>query len=254
MNAAGAVLATDQWLYNANSDVVSHTRPNGAADTFVYDELDRLSGSNTLLVAPAVYSTATSGFDVAGNMVRLTDPMNNVTRMQYNNWGLLKSTIEPATTAFPNVADGTWGVGYDAGGMPVSESRPGGVSVARVYDGLGRLTSETGAGTGAVAATRQYAYDSVGRVTSAGTGVAAQSFTYDDRGLVLSANGGSGASSFTYDVLGRMASRTDGSGTASFGYTDRNELSSYTAGGASVSQSWNAFGVGHGELSVGGYS
>jgi RHS repeat-associated protein len=242
------VFATDQWTYDANSNPVTHTRPNGATDTFVYDKLDRMVQSNTTLRA-FVAATVDVGYDVAGNQARIVDPNNNVTTSTYNNWNLLASTVEPSTATYPALSDRTWAVGYDAGGLPTSESRPGGVSVSRIFDALGRMTAETGSGGGSVAATRQFTFDVMGRTATAGPVANLQSSIYDDRGLLRTSTGqtSAGASSFTYDAVGRMTGRTDGAGSVSFGYTDRGEMNSYTAtpynGQAStVSLAWNPFG------------
>lgn len=51
---------------------------------------------------------------------------------------------DAGTVAQPDPSQRTWTVGYDAGGLPVVKSRPGGVSVARTFDELGRLTVEAG--------------------------------------------------------------------------------------------------------------
>jgi RHS repeat-associated protein len=247
--SGATVFAVDQWTYDANSNPVSHTRPNGAADTYVYDKLDRMVQSNSLLISPAVYGTVDVGYDIAGNQARITDPRNNTTTSTYNNWNLLSSTVEPSTATFPALTDRTWSVGYDAGGLPTSESRPGGVSVSRVFDALGRMTQETGSGGASVAATRQFTFDVMGRIATANAPANQQTFTYDDRGLLRTSNGQSSAgySSFIYDSVGRMTGRTDGAGSVSYGYTDRGEMNTYTvspSGGqaSTVSLAWNPFG------------
>jgi RHS repeat-associated protein len=229
--------------------VIEHTRPNGAKDTFVHDALGRLTKSNTLLIEPAVYGTVDVDYGVAGNQVRVTDPRGNVTTSGYNNWGLLAETVEPSTSQHPALGDRKWTVSYDAGGLPAGETRPGGVSVSRVFDDLDRLKSESGSGGGSVTAVRQFTYDLVGRVATANASANQQSFVYDDRGLLRVSNGQSSAgySAFTYDAVGRMKTRADGAGSVSFGYTDRGEMKSYAvapSGGSpsSVSLDWNSFG------------
>jgi RHS repeat-associated protein len=160
----------------------------------------------------------------------------------------MQPTVEPSTATFPALTDRTWSVGYDVGGLPTSESRPGGVSVSRAFDALGRM-QETGSGGGSVAATRQFTFDVMGRIATANAPANQQSFTYDDRGLLRTSDGQSSAgfSSFSYDSVGRMTGRTDGAGSVSFGYTDRGEMNSYTvspSGGqaSTVSLVWNPFG------------
>ncbi len=199
-----------------------------------------MATSNTQLTGGAAPTSAaaTPGYDAAGNLVRVQDPRNNVTTMTYNNWGLLSSTVEPSTTAHPNAADRTWTVSYNAAGDPTGELRPGGVSVTRTVDNLGRVTVESASGAGVTAASRSYGYDLGGRLSSAGT----QTFSYFDTGALQASSGPSGASSFDIDNVGRVSSRTDAAGTATFQYSDRGELRQYSIGATTVTLTWNPVG------------
>jgi RHS repeat-associated protein len=174
--------------------------------------------------------TTTFGYDIAGNLSRLTDGRNNTTIYTYNPWNLPESTIEPSTPGQTAAADRTYTISYDTGGLPTTETQPG-VTVARSFDALGRLTTETGTGAGVTAATRTLGWDLAGRITSAGHPAGAISFSYDDRNLMLS-NTGPGnattAASFSYDARGLMTSRADAAGTTTFTYTDRRELDTVT--------------------------
>ena len=49
---------------------------------------------------PAMSVTST-GFDIAGNTVRVVDARSNVVTMAYNNWGLMSSLTEPSTRHTP---------------------------------------------------------------------------------------------------------------------------------------------------------
>jgi RHS repeat-associated protein len=233
-----AIVATDKYDYDFDSNQYSHTRPNNATDTTTFDELGRVAGSTTT-VETGVYSTAVAGFDAASNQVRVVDPRSNITTASYNNWNLLSSTVEPATTAHPGAADRTWTVGYSPAGDVTSETRPGGVNVTKSYDFLGRLTSETGVGTNAASATRSFGYDAGGRLTSAGT----QSFAYFDSGQLQNSAGPAGTSSFEIDPAGRTLSRTDAAGTSTFGYNDRGNMNTYTTGGTTVGVDWRSDGL-----------
>ena len=53
----------------------------------------------------------------------------------------VEAVIEPSTAAHPEFADREWTVSYDAGGLPVTEVAPGGVTRTRTFDELGRLTA-----------------------------------------------------------------------------------------------------------------
>jgi RHS repeat-associated protein len=233
-NPSGStVIASESWQYDDTSNVKSHTRPNGAIDSYTYDAIGRVSTSNTQ-IGPTAFATVTAGYDVAGNLVRIVDPRSYVTTMSYNNWGMLATTTEPTTTAFPNIADRQWSVSYNVAGDPATETRPGGVTVSRSYDLLGRLKTETGSGAGVTSASRSFDYDLGGRLTSAGT----QTFAYFDTGQLKNSSGPSGTSSYEIDSVGRVASRTDAAGASSFTYTDRNELKTYTVNGSASTLEW----------------
>ncbi|WP_314225596.1 hypothetical protein [Streptomyces zaehneri] len=74
----------------------------------------------------------------------------------------------------------------------------------RTYDGLGRLTRETGTGAEATTATRTLGYDMAGRLTSIGTadGLTRNTYTYSDQGALLTAAGPGGTSGMAGGVVG----------------------------------------------------
>ncbi|WP_250290200.1 DUF6531 domain-containing protein, partial [Frankia sp. CiP1_Cm_nod1] len=213
--------------YDAADNATSSTDGNGWTTTRTFDALDQLR----TLVEPVTASTSITtgvGYDAAGNRTRLTDGRGNVTVATFNSLGLVEKTIEPSTTAYPAAADRTWQTSYDAGGLPVGVLAPGGVTRSRTFDALGRLTTESGSGGGAAAASRSVGYDLAGRVTSVNHPSGSQSFTYNDRDLLIGSAGPAGSSSFGYDGSSRMVSRTDAAGASSFGYNARDDLTSTT--------------------------
>ena len=215
------------YAYDGASQLVSVTQPQTAALTAV----------------------TSYGYDAAGNLTRVTDGRGNVTAYGYSPWNQQTSTVEPSTAAYPNVADRTWTIAFDAGGLPVREVQPGGVTVTRTFDNLGRLTSVAGTGgpAGTVAASKTFGYDLAGRRTSFSAPGGTVTLTRDDRGLLLSASRPGSTtveSSFTYDGAGRVLSRTDAAGTARFTWTNRGELASVVdpLTGRTVSNVWSAAG------------
>ncbi|WP_228044363.1 LamG-like jellyroll fold domain-containing protein [Streptomyces ferrugineus] len=190
-----------------------------ARTTYAYDALGRMEKQVEPVFATESITT-TFGYDAAGNRTRLTDGRGNKTVYTFNSWGLPESTIEPSTTAHPNAADRTWTTIYDKSGQAVTELLPGGVKRERTYDGLGRLTHETGTGAEATTADRTLSYDLAGRMTSAGTDdpLTPNTYTYNDRGQLLTASGPGGTVDYTYDADGHMTERTDGKYTTSYGY------------------------------------
>ena len=95
--------------------------------------------------------TTSFGYDAAGNQTRYTDGNGNQWWDTYNSWGLEQSRVEPSTAAYTTAANSTFTLAYDADQNPVTETEPGGVTVADTYNNVGELTGQSG--TGADAAT-----------------------------------------------------------------------------------------------------
>ncbi|MGC9536762.1 DNRLRE domain-containing protein [Streptomyces sp. UG1] len=222
-DSAGTILRTTSSSYDADGNPIAVTDALGHTVTQSFDALGRL----TELVEPVDATTSittTYGYDAAGNRTRLTDGRSNTTWHDFTSHGLPESVVEPSTTAHPNAADRTWTTVYDAAGRPVKELEPGGVSVQRTFDALGRLTEVTGAGAEATTTADTFGYDAAGRLTSASAPGGTDTFTYDDRGNLLSSNGPSGTATFSYDEEGRLTGRTDAAGQATFGYDGAGRL------------------------------
>ncbi|MGB8858510.1 MAG: RHS repeat-associated core domain-containing protein, partial [Ilumatobacteraceae bacterium] len=226
------LLSTSSTTYDAAGNVIASTTPRGVVSgntaayttSYHYDAISRLT-TVAQPTSPAHVLETGYRYDASGNQTALIDARGYTTAYTFNPWGLQASLIEPATTAYPNAADRTWTTAYDSAGLPVRTIEPGGVTVDRAFDELGRLVSETGAGAGAAAATRTFGYDAAGRQVSAGSPAGDIGFVFDDRALLTSTTGPSQySSSFSYDASGRMLSRTDAAGVTTFDWTPRNQL------------------------------
>jgi RHS repeat-associated protein len=227
----GTLLTTATTGYDRAGNVTSITSPRGnvtgatAADfttTFSFDPIGRL----TTVVEPtsATASITTSyAYDAAGNQTALTDGRGNTTQYGYNPWNLQSSVIEPSTAAHPTLADRTWTNEFDAGGLAVRSTEPGGVVIQRTFDELGRLVTETGVGpTAAPTATRTFGYDAAGFMTQAGSPTGTIGFSYDDRGLLTASTGPAAyAGTFTYDASGRLTARSNTSASTSITWNSR---------------------------------
>ncbi|MEH0549994.1 LamG-like jellyroll fold domain-containing protein [Streptomyces sp. B21-101] len=190
-----------------------------ARSTYAYDALGRMTTQTEPVTATASITTSL-GYDAEGNLTRLTDGRGGKTVYTFNSWGLPESTIEPSTPAHPNPADRTWTTVYDKAGQAVTELLPGGVKRERTYDGLGRLTKETGAGAEASTVTRILEHDLAGRLTATGTadGVTRNTYTYNDRGALLTAEGPGGTAAYAYNADGSMTRRTTTAGATDYTY------------------------------------
>lgn len=218
---AGTVLRSRSFGYDAAGNRTSATDSLGKTTTWTYDAVNRLKS----VTRPGGITTS-YGYDAAGNLTRATDGNGNTTTYTTNAWGLPESTIEPATAQTPNAADRTFTQSYDAAGRPATLTRPGGVSVTTIYDPLGNLVKQTGAGASVATPDRVFGYDLTGRMTSASAPGGTNTYTYDDRGNLVDATGPSGTSSFTYDNSNRLSAVSTAAGSTTYGYDDADRLTS----------------------------
>jgi RHS repeat-associated protein len=222
-----APVRTTRTSYDAASRPVQLTSAEGRITQYGYD-----TGSNLTSISqrtdpadPATAITVQLGYDAAGRHSRTVDGNGNATDFLYSDWGLLTTTRDPVT-ADPN--DRSWTTIYDQAGEAVRELAPDGVSRTRSYDALGRLISETGAGTGVATIPRTFDYDPAGRLTRASSPDGDHTYEWNDRGLLTRSTGSLGASTFVYDAEGNLTSRTDPTGTGTFTYNPDGRLATAT--------------------------
>ena len=234
-NSGGVILTSQSATYNANGAVTGLTDARGSTSSFTYDATGMLT-AETEPVATGSAITTSFGYDAGGNRTRYTDGRAKDFITTYNSWNFPESQIEPTTPAYPNPADRTTTITYNAVGAPTTQTAPGGVTTTASYDANGNPTSLSGSGAEAATTTRTFGYDLAGRVTSASAPGGTDTFTWDDRGLLLSATGPSGASSFTYTVDALAATRTDAADTTTYTYDTDDRLKSITNPTAGVSE------------------
>ena len=151
LDSTGKTLSTTSSTYDGDGNELSSTDALGNTTTFTYDP----SGSVTQEVQPVSASsgiTTSFGYDAAGNKTRYTDGNGDNWYYTYNSWGLPETRVEPTTSAYSSAANSTYTMAYDADARAVSETEPGGVTIADSYNNSGELTGESG--TGADAADR----------------------------------------------------------------------------------------------------
>lgn len=228
------LVTTTGHAYDAAGNRTATTSPRGhvggaePADfttVSTFDALNRLTAIETPITDSDTIVTG-HGYDPAGNLTVFTDGNSNTTTYTYNPWNLRESTVEPATTAHTSASDRTWTTTYDAGGLPVAETLPGGVTVARTFDELGRLVEESGSGDGT--ATKEFGYDLAGNQTSVSHPDGTIGYAYDDRRLLVAQTGPAGTATFAYDDAGRLTQRVDAAGTHTYTWTPRSELETLT--------------------------
>jgi len=252
LDATSTVLRTVGFGYDAAGNQISATDANGHTTSRGFDAGNRLL-TVTQPVSSGVWRTSGFGYDAGSLLTRSTDGrgfttanpgVRNATAdsvdvfYSYTPWGQRKDLTEPSTPGQTDLTDRRWTTSYDAAGRSELETRPGGVTVTRGFDALGRLLTESGSGTGSggplggllgagtplTTVTRTFGYDLGGRLTSFSHPNGTQTLGYDDRGLVTNAAGPAGAMTGGYDKDGRLTSRTDSAGTHTFTYDDDGRL------------------------------
>ncbi|MEU4765681.1 polymorphic toxin-type HINT domain-containing protein [Actinosynnema sp. NPDC023794] len=213
-------LRTTRHSYDADGRLTEAVSGEGRVSRRAYDAAGRTTTITQLADAadPTSAVTVQLGYDAAGRTTRMVDGNGNATDYTHNAWGLPESTVEAATAAHPAPSDRTWTTTYDVAGLAVAESLPGGVTVGRTFDALGRLTRQTGDGTASANPAKEFAYDAAGRVAKVSGPAGDTTYTWNDRGLLTGSTGGSGTATFQYDGDGRLTERVDKAGAAAFAY------------------------------------
>ncbi len=201
-----------QRSFDAESIPTSATDPLGHASTFASTKLGRIDR----ITSPLSHTTALS-YDPMQRITAITDPLNQTSAFRYDERGSLTSNALPGdsiATAFtrndlgqPTIIQDPRGknltLQYDAMGRLLSLSDPLGQATQYEYDNRNRVKKVTfPAGLGSLdllynaryqptrktysdGTTIEYAYDNLGRLTSA-TGV---TFTYDKNNRLSGSNG-----------------------------------------------------------------
>lgn len=235
----GPLLATTWFNHDPAGNVTARRSPRSTSSTddtyrttLRYDAANRVVQITEPATATSTITTA-YGYDANANLTRFTDGRSEpaVTRYGWTAWNQLESVSEPATPGQNTDSERTFTTVYDAAGLPIEEHQPGGVTIARTFDALGRLKVEAGTGAPVTGATRTFDYDAAGRPTSLNHPDGTITAAYDDRGLLLSTTTPGStqlASAFRYDGAGRLTGRDDAAGTSTFGYDTRGLLASGT--------------------------
>jgi RHS repeat-associated protein len=268
--SADAVGAVTRRTYNGRNDVLSSTDPLGRRTTYTYDARGNLTatsyGGRTSAVTYDARGLVTTSRDplgrttqyaysVDGDLVRVTDPLRQVTQIGYDGWG------RPAKVTSPRGAVST--VTYNDDDQPLTQHGPLDVSTSQTYDAQGRVTTLVDARGGTtklryddtsalVGVTRPSlpeattTYDGSDRVTkTVDASGREQTFTYDGAGRTTATTYGGRTWRFTYDKSGRLIRTTLPSGkTASFTLDARGAplRIAYSDKTPAVSYTWDAAG------------
>ncbi|MFC4900492.1 GH-E family nuclease [Streptosporangium amethystogenes subsp. fukuiense] len=220
LDSTGTTVRTFGFGYDPAGNPTSTTSGEGRVIRRTFDATDQMIS----LIEPVTTGTSittTFGYDATGARTRTTDGRGNATWTGYNTLGLVESIIEPSTAAHPNAADRTWINVYDASGNAVSTLQPGGVRIDRTFDPLGQVVEESGSGASVATPTRNFTYDTAGRVTAIGD----YTLEYNDRSLLTKVSKATNqVAAYTYDAVGNPTQRVDPAGTANYTWDNADRL------------------------------
>jgi RHS repeat-associated protein len=215
---------TNAYTYDANSNRVSMTDPQGGVTSYVYDTLNRLS----TLTPPTAFGNGSFGFtyDALSRRTQMTRPNGVTTNYTYNNLSQLLSVLHQVGTS---TIDGATYTVDPAGNRTAKTDRYANVTSNYTYDPLYELTQVTQATN----TTESYSYDPVGnRLSSLGvspysvntsnelTSTPSATYTYDNNGNTLTKVTSAGTTTYGWDYENRLTSVTlpGTGGTLSFKY------------------------------------
>src|SRR5438309_2801396 len=137
-----------------------------------------------------------------GKVASVTDAEGNKTSYVYDGFDRLYQTQFPSTTKGAGSSNSSdyEQLGYDANGNVTSLRNRANETASFTFDALNRMTYKDLPGTEPDVT---YAYDLLGRMTSAATSSQTLSFTYDALGRNLTQVGPQGTLTSTWDIAGR---------------------------------------------------
>ncbi len=217
---------TNSYTYDAASNRVSMTDPEGGVTSYAYDNLNRLTGLTDFNSNAFGF-----GYDALGRRTSLTRPNGVNTGYTYNNLSRLLSVLHQLGGITKDGATYTYdNVGNRTSKTFVQQSDPDPISVVASYsyDNIYQLTQTLLDG----GLSESYSYDEVGnRTASLGvspylynnsnelTSTPLAGFSYDENGNTTSKTDGSGTTNYTWDYENRLVSASvPGTGTVSFAY------------------------------------
>jgi RHS repeat-associated protein len=219
---------TNSYTYDANSNRLTLTDPQGGVTSYAYDTLNRLS----TLTPPTAFSSTGFGFtyDALSRRTQMTRPNGVTTNYSYDNLSDLLSVLHQVSSSTIDGAAYT----YDsAGNRTAKTNEKTAVTSNYTYDPLYELTKVTQSTN----TTESYSYDPVGnRLSSLGV----SSYTNNSSNELTS----SSAASYAYDANGNTTSKTVSGNTTNYTWDYENRLTSVAlpGTGGTVAFKYDGFG------------
>ncbi|WP_229858654.1 DUF6531 domain-containing protein [Streptomyces poonensis] len=210
---------TTKYAYDADGNLLSRTSPLGHKESWTYDGDGRQATAvdprgNATGADPAQYTT-TYGYDPAGNLLKITDPLGGVTTTAYDAVGnvIKRTDADKRVTTY----------GYDKRDHLTTVTAPGDAVTTYSYDKVGNVTQRTDANDHVTA----YGYDPARRLTSVTDPLdRVTSYAYDADGNLTKKTTPRGSSSHTFDPRGLLTKidYSDSTPDVTFGYDDAGQM------------------------------
>ncbi|MEV4477047.1 RHS repeat-associated core domain-containing protein [Nonomuraea sp. NPDC049504] len=182
-----------------------------------FDKVGRLTNSTAPAYTPPggspITPTVEHAYDAAGQLIRTTDPRDNVTSYEYDQLGRQVRVTDPAPEGQP---PGRWIAEYNLAGEQTTIVDPTGARAQATYDGLGRqiTTTQIERKPSSAVYTAELEYDVAGRlvkqtVPGPGTGTVVTSFEVNAAGETTKVIDPAGTTTTTYDLAGRPVMTAD---------------------------------------------
>ncbi|HEX6467513.1 MAG TPA: DUF6531 domain-containing protein [Streptosporangiaceae bacterium] len=196
---------TEHWTYNAAGDLASYTSPRQKTTSFTYNDDHQLTSTTT-----AKGEKTTFGYD-QGRLTTQIDPRGNVSGADpadftwsygYDDAGLLATVTDPLGHSDT--------FSYDADGAVAALTDPAGHKTSYTRDAAGRITAVTDP----AGATTSYMYDAAGNLTQRKDANGhVTGYGRDDQGHLVAITDPLGhAQTFGYDGAGNLTTSTDARG------------------------------------------
>jgi YD repeat-containing protein len=200
---------TNSYSYDADSNSVGYTAPDGSTNSYTYDTLNRL-----ITLANSWAGSFGFSYDSLSRRTQMTRPNGITTNYSYDSLSRLLSVLHQAGGS---TIDGDVYTLDPAGNRTAKQDDLAGVTSNYTYDKIYELTQVTqGANT-----TESYSYDPVGNRLSS---LNVPSYTVNSSNE-MSANSNA---SYTYDYNGNTTSKTNSSGTTNYTWDYENRMTSAT--------------------------
>ena len=229
-NVTGKLTLTDKYTYDERGRMLSETLGTGGSTTYSY--------SNRTVTTTTAGRTYTKTTDAWGNIIKSTDPQNEVEYQYFSNGKPSSVTTNGNTVSMT----------YDVACNQTSLTDPDAGTSTYTYSADGTLLTQT---DGRGVETR-FIYDDLGRIESKQVGLSTINYTYGETGVeklrLIEETLDDKTVKYTYDSFGRVLTETrivgdKGTYTFTHSYNDQNQLSQTTyPGGLTVTYQYDENG------------